>query len=277
MMAGDVGVAIIDGVVHIKGGSANNSVLVNKRADGGVDVVGLSNTTVNGSNTFSSSKPVHSLDVNLAGGNDTLQMSPNAQYWEKDITVDMFTGRDTVSLESVQISGKLTIRTSGGGNDSVTVNRGEVTGVLTIDTAEDSDFVSVRETKAAALDIDTGSQNPNGKADVGDTLDLLALEVGQLRIATGDGQDVVGLVNSQISDRLSIDTGRDRDSVYLNDVDADELFVNLGSGAADLLDMKYSSFGSMELHGGGGSEDLVRVFDCVYGSVEEDGFEVYDL
>jgi hypothetical protein len=275
LMAGDVAVWMDGDMLHIQGDSESNAVRVFQLNDttyvDGLFSAGGEDTTVNGRTLMFKSDRVRSLDIDMGDGNDTLDLTPNLQRYAGMIEIQMGTGSDRVSLEKVEANG-ISIETRGGGADTVIGNQ-VTTQNLRIDTAEDADTIDLKQVVVARhLAIDT-TVDPRDKRDTNDNVSLQTVQAEDIQVLTGDGRDTISILKVQSSD-VTIDTGRHNDTVIINELTrADLLFVRLGEGDLDVLDLRFSAIQEVDLDGGPGSADVLRQSNNSLGNQELNGFE----
>jgi hypothetical protein len=102
---------------------------------------------------------------------------------------------------------------------------------------------------------------------------LQTVAASDIRVLTGDGSDAVSLLKV-VAPGVAIDTGRHKDTVIINELTrCDLLFVQLGGGDNDLLDLRFSAIEEIDLDGGPGSMDLLRQSGNSLGNQNIDGFE----
>lgn len=248
MMAGDVAAYVDDGVLYIteaehsRGASQHVQIeslpngFATVSVDGGVVVLsnGVSSSALLGD--------VHSINVELGNGNDSVEVTGN--FDNIDIDVSGGGGRrvvdnDSVELENVDVlAGNVTV-TTGPGIDRVTV---------------ENDFFNPYQgtpRHIGSLDIDTGAG--------ADTVDLTnAWVIGDASIYTyenGIDADVDKVnVNGGVHGNLFVRTGGGGDHVTATGVMVTNLLHANTGGGVDHISVTSSDLWDVEVYSGGGGD-----------------------
>ena len=190
LLAGDVAVAIVDGDVFVRGDEAANHLVMATDDAGALVIDGRalagSPTTINGQpGPFVVNNFENSIQIRMLAGNDVVQI-PQGNFAEH-VFVGTGRGADRVVL----------------GPDPNGPSAGSpgvgVDGRLTLVLGPGRDFVRANAVSA-------GSMTALGGVGA-DDLGLNNVQTsGRLRIGTGQGNDRIGIANSQ-SPHLDVDTG----------------------------------------------------------------------
>jgi hypothetical protein len=194
---------------------------------------------------------VGSLVANLSDGDDTLELK---YVSATGITVDLGAGSDKLSMIGVTTNSwgwyyaAFTSILAGSGKDRVEIEESRL-GPTRIDTGADGDEL--------LLDGVTGTRT--------------------FEIFTGSGDDVVAIVGSSFSSRLTLDTGADDDQAAMFAVSADEIYADMGDGD-DYLYLVANSAQAAKLLGGAGKDildfDPFLNVDNEFETLGTDGFEI---
>ncbi len=243
LMAGDVGVGLQGGMLSIVGDNADNYVQVSQVAEGEFKVSGFysdgSSTRINGQSKAQTFKGVEGINVQLAGGQDRLNLigttKPQISI-RGDLNVQMGTGNDEVHIEDFWVGGDADIATDNKyyanaryqGDDLLKITNFMVNGHLGVTTSEGADQVNFNVTNdgwnvfSQGFSLDTGAGTYAGdtvmlvKVMSGKSIDvnmgqgddflyghnLLAYE-GDITINTHQGNDFVGLDSSNMDWQLT--------------------------------------------------------------------------
>jgi hypothetical protein len=232
LMAGDVQVALIDGILQINGDNASNAVEVRQLNEGVFEVRGLvhggANTTLNGATRVRTFSEVEGITAAMNGGDDRLFVigTASAEYLERDLLVQMGTGSDRLEVRGLWVSGDGELYTDfvkqfGAGNDTLVVEDCIVYGRLDVTTGAGSDYVAFQITEEGGwntahlgFSLDTGWGTTSG-----DKLKLDHIFTwGAIDIKTSDAKDVIsGSVLLAYEGSLTIETGGGDDEIYLKD------------------------------------------------------------
>ncbi len=278
LMAGDVGVNIVNGSLNITGDANANDVVVVQQMNRGVPiagsfyVAGVNGTTINGSASGRYFNGVtQDLNVNLGGGSDHLTLGNDTSSSNfklpNNLSIHMGSGNDTVDVKGITVA-KHTAIDTGSGNDTLDIRGNFGTGGdtsandLVIDTEGGSDTVRVHNTFVRHdLQIDTRvtlknrdytykGYLPGDKSS--DVVDLAFMNIGHNVVIHTDselGRDRVSVDNVGVNGGLTILTYQGDDYVSIRDSEVDFLFADLGYGN-DKFYMA-NSFGSQaSVHGG---------------------------
>ncbi len=208
---GNIFVAWFRGSLFLLGDNGNNSVLVTE-ADGVVTVIGLGNTTINGSSdAFTISVPQVSNDLRIAmrGGNDTVIV--------QDLTIAdnvraaLNRGDDRIVFDNVTVGGSL-VASGGLGDDAVIVNGARIGGDVRIGGASGSDAVWVNDAQIGDDLIVRGG----GKSDV-IIVDNSAIRDDVILLG-GARNDMIGLSETSVGGNLDVRGQGGRDMAQLNNV-----------------------------------------------------------
>ena len=265
LLAGDVLVNVVDGILMVRGDALDNKIMIAAGAEAGDFVVtGLDGTTVHEDGQTPGAEVtvtgVHSAKVGLGAGNDL------------------------VAVVGANVRGHLAIRT-GAGDDRVLIGTGgdapelvgvlpadvavNVRGLLSIDTNGDHDRVAVDDASIGRLAINAGVGNDDvslgstaavdesgarlrvhrgihvNLGDGNDELNMDQLRVrGGIIALGGPGDDTLNATSTR-SHALAVLGGGGMDSVSLTHIDAHHLGIHTGddSDSVDVRDSVFTSFG----------------------------------
>ncbi len=292
LLTGTVTVAVSKaGDISVSGDSKDNDVFVEVNADN-VTIVGNSGTSLKvGKTVIAPGVPVvvprpasiRDLDVNLHGGNDSIDISVNSDVViHRNVNVWTGAGNDSVSVESngalVDVRGSVSMNT-GSGHDSVRVaDADKFAGVDTeaelLAVADDTGAASVQMIRVGKdINISTGTGN--------DGIALLGVEAGRdVTVNSGLGHgDVLGVSNVRagrdmnliwgdlnainnvtIVRKLRVDSGTGNDRFVVDNLHASIVDVNLGPGNDQLaIGGTVVVTKSAKIHGGAGKDNLVSL------------------
>lgn len=292
MLAGDVTVSIVNGVLTLQGDDLDNQVAVSSGETAGSFVIrGLDGTMLHLGDAEGASELLvegvrRGLIANMGAGNDTLRI--NEASFRGNVAINMGEGDDrvtigvapeavgtatetegdsTVDSPSVQIGQNLVIRT-GAGDDTVVINDARGRGVLGVSTGEGNDTVRLGlASEATEEDAEVNDEVLvsfiHGVAlDLGagdDGLFVNQLRTGGFHANGGAGADTMR-INGVKTHAMNISGGRgeEADSVVLNDVATRLLTVQLGAGD-DSLTLSGVKAQLALLHGGIGEADTLTL------------------
>jgi hypothetical protein len=291
MLAGDVTVSVLNGVLTLQGDDLDNQVAISAGETAGSFVIhALDGTQIILGDAEGAAELVvdgvrRGLVANLGDGNDVLRI--NEASFRGNVAINMGEGDDRVSigvapevteaslttdddadidLPSVQIGQSLLIRT-GAGNDTVVINDTRGRGSLGVSTGEGDDTVRLglasEGEEEAELDDEVLVSFAHGVAlDLGagaDDLFVNQLRAGAFHANGGAGADTMRIdgVKTHVMN-VSGGRGEEADSVVLNDVATRLLTVTLGAGD-DSLTLSGVKAQFALLHGGRGEADTLTL------------------
>ena len=259
LLAGNVQAAVTGGGdLVIAGDNDGNLIRVTTLASGEFRVDGLDGTTVNGnSSTETFSGVTDDLRINLRNGQNFLLFD---ELSVPDLlSIRTGSGNDRITFNgdggfAQSIGGDLNINTGSGSDGILTILHVADISVgedLTINTGSGSDSIFLRLIVTdGRVSINTGSGN--------DSLSFIrdggisAINNGRVRIAMGDGSDVVNFLGVVSTDRLDINTGSGSDSVNIQATSVTErLTINLGRDDDELIISGVPST-DIQINGGSG-------------------------
>lgn len=303
LMAGDVSVQFIpDGTsfeVRIKGDAANNSIEIRQVNDQLV-VRGLDDTEVNGGDSDSvnmiarrngfSQYLLDDIFIDMGSGNDSVFMRnvdhrPGASSIptlggigsydrvNKDMTINMGAGEDTLRMNDVNVASNLRVDNAGSGNrvERMRFDRVDVGRDFSVNAGHGSNAVSVVDSNAGDdlvvatasgvdavrlsnveagddINIDTGSS--------GDLVDIDDAIAEDVFITTNRGNDIVQLDRLDVADQIRIDTERGNDTVSIDQSDAGRIRVYPGRGN-DRLAVEETTTDYLDVQMGYGDDTVV--------------------
>jgi hypothetical protein len=243
MLAGNITAATSAGNLIIHGDSADNGVLISQGGPGEFVVTGYAlggaGTSINGQSSAAVLTGITGdIRIDLGKGNDALAIGQSATDlagFSDLIDLQLDPGTDSGSDPDVAVLAvpkNLSI-VGGGGADTVVVIAA-VGGSAKIDTGNQDDSVGFGNlTGRPQLAVGGNLSIVTGKG--GSYVDVEnVVAVGLLNMQGGEGSDVVAAVNSKFAD-AKIATGGGNDAVGLVDLDLNsELVVDTGAGNDDL-------------------------------------------
>ncbi len=252
MLAGDVSASFSGGDLFVVGDRDGNNVELVAQ-DGGIVLVGLADTTVNGEEgPFSVAEGTTEFRgrvvVRLRGGDDRFVVQEGMTFTD---TVQLFTGGgdDQVGLAASDFE-RVRVVTLGGDDsvaaDSVTAKR------LRIATRSGNDVISIVDTEVGeSLAVVAGAGEDSVVVD--------GATVGKdLRVGLGRGDDTLVVQDSDVSGRFKARgfTGADVFSVDSNTV-ARRSAIRMGAGK-DAVKISGNEFGQRSVARGGGGADQIE-------------------
>lgn len=208
---GNILVRFKNGSLFLRGDDGNNSVLISE-TDGVVSVVGLGDTTINGSTdafTVEVDQLPDDLRIAMRGGNDTVIV--------QDLTVAdnvkaaLNHGNDRIVLQNVTVGGRL-IASGGQGDDAVILDGAMIAGDVRIGGASGSDAVWVNNAQIGDDLIVRGG----GKSDV-IIVDNSMIQ-DNVTLLGGTRNDMIGLSETSVGGNLHVSGQGGRDTAQLNNV-----------------------------------------------------------
>lgn len=259
MMAGDVLVNAVDGVLNIEGDVEANKVLITSGAEAGAFIVtGLDGTTLGGG-----TEPVTVTGV-------------------RSIRVDLGEGDDLVAIAGASVRGRVKIET-GEGADRVLIGTGEgatelagvlpadlsvnIRGNLSIETDGGADQVLVDDAVASHIDVNAG--DGEDVVTLGSTAPVeesgARVESRGVHVRLGDGNDT--LQADQVAGRKGVFvSGGDGDNVINANLVSGATLVVLGGDGVDNVTVADADVRALGIHTGDGN-DSVNVRDSVFAAL----------
>ncbi len=305
ILASNVTAELIDGELIITGDDLANAIMIRVDAEGTCWVMPLpddgnsdaATTLINGQVEAAGFIGVHSITVNLHGGDDTLNVHdsewPGGMPRGRDLilsgglTLNMGDGNDTIRFvgqgQRIVIGGDLMIDT-GAGDDSIEVRSfmTSVGGDVHVVTGAGEDYVTGDHiTVAGDLFVDSGTESDtvafywatiNGSVTVDtfhgdDGVTFLWSNIGgSMTVDTGDGKGRVRFSGVSVAVDTAINTGSGDDYVKVSRSDGGSLAIDTGDGADVATISKVEINRSLVVDLGGG-EDLLTAVDNVVGEL----------
>ncbi len=289
LFAGDVFASVSNGTLHLA--EANGSFGLPQAVEISRPAFDLTGTTI------------RVTGLPNATGSTTLingMKYRDFQVSTKNVNVNLASGDDIVVIKNAPIN-NLNVDT-GDGRDSVIFDRSKTTGLVTVRTGADNDFVNLFESQIGndSLDnlnvyMDTGadifySKNLNNLATVSGNLNLymsqneldrdvdtITLEKatvrGVLNMRTGAGDDVVSVNRVVVGNDVLLNTGADADTAKLIEVQAiDDIWAYMGSGN-DTLELDDVWADRLEVYGDSDFDTLIKRRTGQYNFFQALGFE----
>jgi len=273
LLAGDVAVTLVKGVLNVQGDAAANDVAIVDLGGGTLEVSGRNGTTVNGSAALLSVSGVTAgLKVDLKAGADVLSFVGNADHRLAIVSLETGPGADTVSVD--QVFAAIAKIETGPDDDRVQVM--DMSVVLgKIETGLGDDQVTIGDPSiradarigAVEFEVETGAGNDTVR--VQDAI----LETLIAEIETGAGNDSVSIADLQSQGTFKVETGSGDDAVTIAESKFRRLTVELGAGDLDQLAIESTQSSSTKLDGGLGNADALRLTDNDLGVLKIKGFE----
>ncbi len=271
LLAGDVLVNVVGGNLRIEGDADANKIMITSGAEAGSFVVtGLDGTTLEGATDPIAVAGVRNIRVNLGEGDDlaavvgaNVRGNVSIQTGAGADRVLVGTGAGATELAgmlpadvSVNVRGVLRIDTNGG-LDQVAVDDA-VAGLLSVDSGEDNDVVSLGSTaplgdSAARLAVGHGVHVNLGAGNDELNIDQLSTR-GGIVVWGGLGDNSID-ANTAKAAAMIVATGGGVDNVSLTDLDVYRLGVHTGAGN-DMVEVRDSVFKSLGVSLGDGNDKL---------------------
>jgi hypothetical protein len=295
MMAGDIAAYLQSGVLNLaesagyQGGQ--NGVSIVQVAPHTLMVTGLQTddggtSTINGhvSQQFSG---VNSLNVNLGGGNDLVDIGLDnhaVSLTDVSINVDGTKAKfnaygfdyDKVNVANLTTTGRLNIQT---GKDNDVVNIGNLRigdndlDALTINSGGGSDTLNLNNVQVSG-NLSILTADSTSKATDSDQVNLQTVSAGNgILVKTGSGKDTVTATDVTAIGDMQIDTGAGNDTVKLNSVQATDAFFALLGDGNDSLDVTYLRANKATLDGGNGTDLLTTGLEGTINTLAEAHWE----
>ncbi len=305
LLAGNVTADLIDGQLIITGDDLANAIVIAMDPEGTCWVTALpdddnadaATTLINGQVEATGFIGVHSITVNLHGGDDILNVHdsewPGGMPRGRDLnlsgglTLNMGDGNDTIRFvdrgHATYIGGDLAIDT-GAGDDSIEVQTPvtSVGGDVHIITGSGQDYVMVdRMFVAGNLHVDSGTESDTvtfrwATIDGNVTVETLsgddrvrfvwASSGGSMTLDTGDGDDQVKLTSVSVAADTAINTGSGEDYVKVSRSDVGSLAIDTGDGD-DVATISKGDINHSLVVDLGRGEDLLTAVDNVVGEL----------
>ncbi len=273
LLAGNVRAVLSGSTLTVTGDNSNNDVAIEQtvdglrvRAFGGTKLNGIVNGAILMSNRTE-------MTVDLKGGNDRLNLS---DYLGGDVSVQMGSGNDTLTLSAITTDGDLVVDLNSG-NDRLEANLG---GELQVDTnvvggncsllgGSGNENILIRALNVLGhLSIDASSGNDNVGVGSGRTN-------GTTSILLGEGNDNAGLENRTSAGTFSLNAGNGNDLVGAQGLVMQEAaIIDLGNGKDALLTQGNSFMGNLTREGGTGIDTHFSLNDTHFAANNITGFEV---
>ncbi|HUG89541.1 MAG TPA: peptidylprolyl isomerase [Planctomycetaceae bacterium] len=244
------------GSAVITGDAQDNSVAISA-VDGGIRVLGLDGTTINGSAApfvlvAGSTTLDADLLVRLGDGNDAFVIVPGVTI-NGHATIEGGVGSDELGLDSVQIAGSLTVR-MGSGDDGLNLENSSVAGNVRIQNDSGGLVVNMSGGSVGGQFIVYSSA---GDVDV--VLESVAASRNTLVKALRGTANVI-IQSSQFDGLLSVMTGSGDDFVFVNPTTVEGTArFKLGAGVDTLVLEGANEFNGNALIIGGDGGDAVRL------------------
>jgi hypothetical protein len=229
---GDVAVKVTDeGKLKLTGDTEGNAVDITPGAAAGdVVVTGLDGTTLNGAAAPLALGGVKRLSVDLAKGDDSLQVV--GFTFDDKVAVKLGTGTNDIVLDGITVKKKAKVE-SGKGADTVTVRGGaKFDAKLEITTGGGPDDVRV---SGATLRNDLVLRTAGGH-DIVEVLSTFFHSDARLCVETMGGDDRLTLTDDDFEGKVEIELGDGDDNLCVEDCDFDEAVEINGGGGDDEVD-----------------------------------------
>ncbi len=267
LMSGNVTATVADGDVLVRGGRADNAVVVDQDglADGQIRLVGVDGTTINGQAEVILDDVVGALAFDLRGGDDAVTL--DGVTLPGDLTVLGGRGDNAVVLTDVDIAGDVTVRNRRGADTFELTGASRIGDDLTIDNrsggatttitgvSDDGDPPAITPVEIGG---DVSLRNRRGATTT--TLEHVTVG-GEVGVRNARGVDVLELLGqTRIGGDLTIDHGPGDSTTRLEGLDAltrvgVEDFAFFGRSGDDILRMKHVTFdGDLDIRMGRGAD-----------------------
>jgi hypothetical protein len=188
LLAGNVHVVVVAGVLTITGDGLNNGIQIEQGATPdqfAITSVGLPATTIDNGSV---SGVTGNIVVQMGGGNDVVNLIKS--ICPKNVAIDGGAGANTTTLSGQTVKGGLTI-TNGAGNDTVSVG-GVVLGGASINDGDGDNSATVTASVGAGLTVVNGNAVVNPNFTSLDAADIR----GVTQITNGNGGSTVTATNA---------------------------------------------------------------------------------
>jgi hypothetical protein len=214
LMAGNVTAAVVDGNLTITGDSSSNVIALHQIGDTGQwRITGGIKTSINGK--------LNSMVTESVTG---------------DITIDLNSGNDRLTVQDGYIPGSLTVK-MGDGNDAAALANLEIGNYLHFEGNNGNDVLGVRNVAVADPTFSYYSSIDMG--DGNDTTRVNNLSDQNLSLTTGSGVDHLKMANSTFlggpTEGLHIQSGGGGDVTRLINDTTGPLTVSVGGGKHNIL------------------------------------------
>jgi hypothetical protein len=258
LMAGDVTVAVVSGVLQITGDTADNAIQI-KQSGADWRVQGLG-TTVNGNNGAQTFTGVTGIAIELGAGNDLIKASKGTLTGS--FVINDVGGQSTIDLSKLSAN-SIDISTFDA-RDTIILSKCAATtsfSVNSFSTADDEgDTISIgKSTAGTTFDVATGAGDDVVTIDGVTVVDTFVVNT----FSPGESDlDLVKISKSSSGDALDVLTGDGRDFVTLNKVQVGAdlqiiVFESTGDTNSDTVDIaKSSAAASVEISTGDGLDGV---------------------
>lgn len=181
---------------------------------------------------------------------------------------------DSVWLKNLTVKQQATVNTGAAGDlflaDSLSLD-----GPLALAMEGGNDMVrAVLRTTSPAATVDINMGGGNDDVTFGYDFGVLIQQKAAIRIDMGAGNDGLRFQNIGSTDRVDLNTGSGNDTVYMNGVAVDSLFVSLGEDDDSLTLHSGIHSQTSDLDGGAGTDTLVQEDSSIdLGNATITGFE----
>ncbi len=217
MLAGIVGVQVIEGDLIIQGDELDNAIEISVSGDAGAETYEI---TGDGIASIPVAEVTGRVKILMGEGNDTVTMGtadvPVAV--PGDLQIIMSAGDDTVELTNVTVGDDLMIVTSAG-DDKVTLSGVTVEDDAMIHTSSGDDTVTI---DGSLIKDDLSVHTGSGK----DTLEVTDTTVGDdATLNTSGGVDAVTITDVVVADRFTLFAGSGQEETVDGEITGDTVTI----------------------------------------------------
>jgi large repetitive protein len=258
MLAGNVGITLVSGILSITGDSLSNSIRIVDNGGTGLIVRGVSATKINGTtNPFNTnSSVVSSVNIQLKGADDVVTLIANNIPGK--IQFNGETGNDQFNVRSSTISGDL-IFFGGAGNNVVSTSRTLISGNVNVTASSGADSASftnceIQGNLSFACGVERLSEPVLADKD---QLSIVKSAVGLVTFLGKDGNDRLFVAESSTK-TISFNGGANNDvSIVTRSEVTGSVTANMGNGDNGAKMNKADISGDFIYSGDNGSDKVI--------------------
>jgi hypothetical protein len=293
LLSGDVSVVFDGGDLKIIGDGAANEIRVLDNNTGGLRVIGLNGTLINGAGKAFNSAAVNDVFVKTKGGNDLVEF--RSKSTSGFVKMNTGAGDDKIVVEQEAAVSKNLVLNTSVGNDCIHISDSNIMGRANIYTRSGNDSVIIdAETtinRGLTLKMDVGNDKfraenstIKGKVftDLGDGDDREGL-FDMLFTSThvwngGNGADLIVVNNSELRGSVTVLAGAGADTVIVQDDlygrnSRQNLTVDTGTGNDFVLATGNTFRSNGVVDGGANIDNLSESGNTFIGDIGDQNFE----
>ena len=296
LLSGDVSVILDSGNLTITGDALANDIRILDNNQGGIRVLGLNGTLINGASTAfnSGADSVADVTASMKGGDDFVQF--RADQATGIVKIITSAGADKVTVDSRAIIAKTLSVNTGTGDDCVKISDSDVLGrgVIVTGAGNDKVIIDAETTIAKGATLKTGDGNDKFRAENSTVKGKVLVDLGTGNDREGlfdmlftgdhswsgdDGVDVIVVDNTEFKRNVTVLGGTGRDYVIVTNnifgrTSADTLSVDTGGGNDFVVatDNTFNSDGLVD-GGVGANDNLSESGNTFIGTIDDVNFE----